>query len=145
MWSSLLLLHQRPSGGCNQHSVWLWHSSQTRLGAEGLHQCQRLRAAIWEVATGQSDLGGGNLHWSCTTANFWDLFGSKLSEWHRGCAGKLFLYLMLEQPLSSNFEHISLKTLSGSSGRTSLITAPFPSLNQHLFFPKALICEMLCT
>ena len=40
----------------------------TGLGAEGLHQCERLCAAVWEVAAGQPHLSGGDLHWSCTTA-----------------------------------------------------------------------------
>lgn len=40
----------------------------TGLGAEGLHQRERLRAAVWEVATGQPDLGGRDLYRSRTTA-----------------------------------------------------------------------------
>lgn len=40
----------------------------TGLGAEGLHQRERLRAAVREVATGQPDLGGRDLYRSCTTA-----------------------------------------------------------------------------
>lgn len=40
----------------------------TGLWAEGLHQCERLRAAVWEMATGQPHLGGRDIYRSCTTA-----------------------------------------------------------------------------
>ena len=98
----------------------------TGLGAEGLHQCEGLRATVWEVATGQPHLGGWDLHRSCTaaggflscvwknmrrkgsvifflsvlmcvvvffsflpSADFWDLFGPKFSEWHWSSEGEL--------------------------------------------------------
>lgn len=46
----------------------------TGLGAEGLHQREGLRAAVWEVAAGQPHPGGRDLYRSCTTAGDFSCF-----------------------------------------------------------------------
>lgn len=64
---------------------WDLHRSCTTTGQFRLCVCQENIILFFKM-------GNVAIVWfffSLSSTDFWDLFGSKLSEWHRGCAGKL--------------------------------------------------------